>query len=250
MDANKSANVALLYFPTAKELVFDRTKLHQLEVKEEQMFQILAILVALCPRIQKQYLDDRLSEKLMDSFADKVQAMRRGSVHVFDELFSSACPRFINTDLPDLANGHDTNQDAYQNQRKLFLDELKQNVRLPELFQYMNLYSSISLEKLAALLDTDLDSIRTQLMCIKNKHFTRIHEGDPDLLSGNFQYSGMVDFYLDVDLKTGVEYLMIQDGNVKKSHAQTMIRHIHKFKDIMKDLKTALPTPTKHEGTA
>lgn len=74
------------------------------------MSQLLAIVVALCPLMQKQYLDERVNEGLMDHFADKVQAMRRGSMGVFDELFSAGCPRFITSHPPDYSKKGDTNQ--------------------------------------------------------------------------------------------------------------------------------------------
>ena len=250
IDAATCLNVVLLYVPSAKELIFDRTKVSQLERKEEQMFQLLAILVALCPRVQIQYLDDRVAERLMENFADKVQAMRRGNIHVYDELFSAGCPRFITTNPPDTSRDLDTNQESYQNQLRLFVEDVKQNTSLPDLLQYMHLYSSISLTKLATLLDTTTSAIRTQLMCMKSKQFAKMHNReDTDLLSGSFHYSGSIEFHLDIDTETGVEYLMIQDNVVKKSHAQTMIRHIHKFQDIARDLKR-LQSAAKETGTA
>lgn len=110
LDAAKCLNTVLLYLPGAKDLIQDRNKLTQLERKEEQMFQLLAVLIALCPRIQKQFLDDRIADSLMEKFADKVQGMRRGNMSVYDELFSSACPRFINPGPPDFTQNIDTNQ--------------------------------------------------------------------------------------------------------------------------------------------
>lgn len=251
MDAAKCLNVVLLYVPGAKETIFDRTKLSQLERKEEQMFQLLALLVALCPRVQKQFLDDRVAERLMENFADKVQAMRRGNINVFDELFSAGCPRFINTNPPDFIRDMDTNQESYQNQLRLFVEDVRQSIVSPELLQYMHLYSSISLKKLAALLDTNAGAVRMQLMAMKNKQYAKVHSEDSGgLLSGNFFHAGNIDFYLDIDTETGVEYLMIEETTVKKSHAQTMLRHIHKFKDIMRDLKHVQPGAREHQAAA
>jgi len=231
-------NSVLLYLPMAKEAVFDRTKLSQLERKEEQIYQLLSILVALCPRTQKQYLDDRVADRLMENYADKVQSMRRSNITAYDELFSAGCPRFINTNPPDFKGDTDTNQQSYVNQLKLFLEDVKQSIALPDLFQYMQLYSSISLDKLASLLNTDVNSVRMHLMCFKNRQYARVNtDQNADLLSGKFYYAGLFDFYLDIDLDSGVEYLIIEDKLVKKSHSQTMIRHIHKFQDIMRDLR-------------
>lgn len=75
-------------------------------------------------------------------------------------------------------------------------------------------------------------------MCMKNRQFARVHgDNEGDVLSGDFHFAGNMEFTLDVDLDTGVEYLMIEEGIMQKSNAQTLLRHIEKFKGIMKDLK-------------
>lgn len=51
--------------------------------------------MALSSWIQKQYVDDRVVESLMEKYADKVQSMRRGSLNVFEELFDASSPQFI-----------------------------------------------------------------------------------------------------------------------------------------------------------
>ncbi|GMH39448.1 hypothetical protein BSKO_07346 [Bryopsis sp. KO-2023] len=236
-DATRCFNTILLYIPSAKEFQPDRQQLTQIERKEEQMSQLLAMVVAMCPLMQKQYLDERVNEGLMDHFADKVQAMRRGNMGVFDELFSAGCPRFITSHPPDYSKKGDTNQEAYQNQLRLFMDEVRQHFASPELTQYLRLYSSISLEKLATALETTEASLRVQLMCMKNKNFTRQWTaGGKDLLSGDLASTNDVDFYLDVDVNTGKEFVMICDSQHQRSHAQTILRHVHKFQDIVSDL--------------
>ena len=110
VDAAQCFNHALLYIPSAKEFQQDRAQLTQIERKEEQMYQLLAIVVALCPWVQKQHVDERVTERLMEHLREKVQAMRRGNMSIFDELFSAGCPRFITTRAPDYDKMGDTNQ--------------------------------------------------------------------------------------------------------------------------------------------
>lgn len=117
------------------------------------------------------------------------------------------------------------------------MDEVRQHFGSAELTQYLRLYSSIALDKLAALLETNEAVLRVQLMCLKNKNYTRQWTaGGNGLLSGDMASTNDVDFYLDVDIKTGKEFLMICDSQHQRSHSQTLLRHIHRFQDIVLDL--------------
>lgn len=117
------------------------------------------------------------------------------------------------------------------------MDEVRQHFGSAELTQYLRLYSSIALDKLATLLETNEASLRVQLMCMKNKNYTRQWTpGGKGLLAGGLGSTSDVDFYIDVDVKTGKEFLMICDSQHQRSHSQTILRHIHKFQDIVLDL--------------
>ncbi len=80
--------------------------------------------------------------------------MARGEVSVFDELFSYACPRFITAVAPSFdaaslaaaAAAGSTTQQAYRAQLSLFLAQVKAQVTLPLLKQYLLLYSSIDIQ--------------------------------------------------------------------------------------------------------
>jgi hypothetical protein len=56
-------------------------------------------------------------------------------------------------------------------QRGLFMAQVQNFARLPLLKQYLLLYSSISLPKLAALLETDEGTLRTALACLKKANY-------------------------------------------------------------------------------
>lgn len=60
---------------------------------------------------------------------------------------------------------------AYLRQRSLFLRQVGGVSRLPLLKQYLLLYSSISLPKLAGLLETDEATLRTALACLKKSNY-------------------------------------------------------------------------------
>lgn len=60
---------------------------------------------------------------------------------------------------------------AYVRQRGLFMAQVGNVARLPLLKQYLLLYSSISLPKLAGLLETDEGTLRMALACLKKANY-------------------------------------------------------------------------------
>ena len=89
--------------------------------KNEQMYALLAITVALCPSAASA-LDDAVAGLLREKYSDKVSRMVRGDPASFDELFSYACPKFVAAAPPSLDGpAGNTSQDAYRTQLHLFL---------------------------------------------------------------------------------------------------------------------------------
>lgn len=82
--------------------------------KNEQMYAMLAITVALCPSAHA-VLDDNVAGLLKEKYAEKVSKMSRGDLNSFDELFSYACPKFVTPHPPafDFPAGN-TSQEAYR----------------------------------------------------------------------------------------------------------------------------------------
>lgn len=62
-------------------------------------------------------------------------------------------------------------QQSYLRQRGLFMAQVGNVARLPLLKQYLLLYSSISLPKLAGLLETDEATLRMALACLKKANY-------------------------------------------------------------------------------
>ena len=126
------------------------------------------------------------------------------------------------------------------------MDEVRQHQGATELLQYLKLYSSISLEKLAGMLDMTEGALRMQLMCMKNKNHERHWiPGSGDNLAGQFASTSDIDFFIDVDEVTGKEFLMIADSQTERSHVQTLVRHITRFQDIVMDIKRMPPVITR-----
>ena len=101
-------------------------------------------------------------------YNEKMQRMQRGLEGVVDELFTYACPKFVSAVPPRLDNlTVNSNQEAYRHQLREFMAFVDQQRQLPVLKQVLKLYTTISLPKLAGLMDTDESAVKEQLRVLE-----------------------------------------------------------------------------------
>ena len=120
--------------------------------------------------------------------------------------------------------------EAYKLQLKMFLTEIQQQDQLPVLKQYLKLYTSISVSKLADLMGSETDQLLTLLMCLKHKTSS----------------SGDTDFIVDVDEGTKEETVQIGDVKIQKNYLEYYSNHIQKLKSICSELNA----PARQAGSA
>jgi len=198
----------------------------QMMKKQDQMYVLLLIGLALCPRP----IDESLEKTIRDKYAEKQARLQRGEDLCFEESFTYACPKFVSASLPDFDHPDNFNaNEAHSRQLHLFLQEVRQQQFLPRIGSYMKLYTVISTRKLSQLCEMDEDALRDQLMCVMHKTRQRVrHEGAP--LDGSLQQCGEVEFYLDGDM------VHINSQRVERAHADVFLEGIVKFQDILRKL--------------
>jgi hypothetical protein len=135
---------------------------------------------------------------------------------VFEEVFSYACPKFINPASPPYAAvledpvkspALNYNQEALRLQTKLFLTEVRQQSNIPTIRSYLKLYTTIGTKKLSTFLDVDEQTFRTQLLCYKHKARGLVWTGGSPI-SGEMSSYSDVDFYLDKVLYCTYQYIL------------------------------------------
>jgi translation initiation factor 3 subunit L len=198
----------------------------QMAKKQDQMFALLLICVALCP----QSLDESLEKTIREKHAEKQGRLQRGEELCFEELFSYACPKFIAASAPDydVLEGFAPNE-AHQRQLRLFLQEVKQQQMLPTIGSYMKLYTSLKTSKLAQLCEMDEEGLRDQLMCVIHKTRQLVRE-DGAPLAGKLKNCSEVEFYLDGDV------VHINSHKAQRPHADVFLEHILKFQDTLRKM--------------
>jgi len=228
VDAIKTFSNILLYISriTNKQFSNPRNTQHdQAQKREGQMYALLAIVMSFCPT---QRIDEHVKNLLKDKHGDKMQRIQRGEVQVLEELFSYACPKFINPATPNYDDDMNYHHVALKLQLKIFTNEVQQLSLLPTIRSYLKLYTSIGIDKLAEFLEMDTEELRTHLMCYSHKNRNKIWRAGPPL-DGQWASSSDTDFYIDGDM------IHVVDTKVERRFGEFFIRHINKFDEIIRD---------------
>ncbi|CAL5229382.1 g12696 [Coccomyxa viridis] len=244
-DAARTFNIILNYISRVKQYHSRSAQYEQILKKNEQMYALTAITLALCPAAQRE-LDETVMNTLKDKYNEKMGRMVRGVDSTYEELFAYACPKFITAAPPNLdAPSSNTNQEAYRLQLRCFQSMVQEQQHLPSLKQLLKLYTAISLPKLASLMDMNETTLRSQLMLLKMTGYCTTWSGEGDAASGSRQVATEIDFHTDID-EDGVELVTVKEVEQVRRQGEFLGRHITKFKEIVRDLN--MPPPTPAEG--
>lgn len=140
---------------------------------------------------------------------------------------------------------HHPRPQAFRQQLGAFLKEVRACAGLPLLKQYLLLYSSISVSKLASLLDMEEASLRQALMALKAKNYVMAWNpsAGSDMTGGDYVSVAELDFFLDVDSNSGAELVIVKEPVAaarQVGEVEVLSRHILKLQQITKEL-TAQP---------
>ncbi len=126
---------------------------------------------------------------------------------VFEEMFRTACPKFINPTPPDFDNP-EINIDPTEHHLAIFMDEVKNNMWSPTVKSYLKLYTTMDLKKLAGFLEVEPEKLRSWLLVNKQRS-RQVRWTDGSLLSGDVVNSSDLDYALEgVSLTSNCESLI------------------------------------------
>ena len=142
-------------------------------------------------------LDDTIHTALREKYGDQLLKLQRGgpeSLPIFEELFRTACPKFISPVPPDFENP-ESNVDPVEHHLAVFMDEVKTNMWSPTIKSYLRLYTTMDLNKLAGFLDVKADELRSWLMVTKQRT-KQLRYQDQGLLDGELVNVSDLDYAL------------------------------------------------------
>jgi translation initiation factor 3 subunit L len=202
----------------------------QIMKKAEQMNALLMIAVALAP----QRVDDSMLQQVKDKHYEKQQKLQKGDQTTFEELFNYTCPKFISPAPPDWGATETFNpNEAHQRQLSLFLMEVQQQAKFPEIRAYMRLYSAMPIPKLSQFLELDADTLRTLLMCYKYKTRPQGSLAGPS--------DGMPNSTPDVSFTLDGSMMHMVAPKPQKQYTNIFLQQIVKFQDIIRNIEGKPP---------
>ncbi|KAF1932991.1 eukaryotic translation initiation factor 3 [Didymella exigua CBS 183.55] len=165
--------------------------------KNDQMY----ALVAICVAFQPTRLDDTIHTALREKYGEQFNKLQRGgpeSLPLFEELFRTACPKFISPTPPDFDNP-EVNIDPVEHHLRIFMDEVKNNMMSPTVKSYLKLYTTMDLKKLAGFLEVEPEKLRCWLLVNKQRN-RQIRWTEGGLLEGDVISAGDLDYAMEGDL--------------------------------------------------
>lgn len=208
----------------------NHTRSYQYEQINKRIDQMMSLL-ALCIAFKPQHVDESTMAMIRERAGERLQRLRQGEPQVFEEMFNYASPKFVNPAPPDYDTVEDTNMEAAKLQSRLFMEEVKAQLVLPDIRSYLKLYTTIEIEKLAKLMDVDLSEATSSLHALKHKSWTFTGDFESAPLEGDFATSSDVAFYVDNNL------VHISDVKQASRYGEYFINNISKLDDLSAVLK-------------
>ncbi|CDF39054.1 Translation initiation factor eIF3, subunit L [Chondrus crispus] len=221
----------------------NHTRSYQYEQINKRNDQMMALL-ALCLTLQPLQVDESMMSMVREKAGDRLARLRQGEPHAFEDLFIYASPKFICPAAPDYDVIDDTNMEAPRLQTKLFMEEVKSQLLLPEIRSYLKLYTKIEIEKLAALMDVDESTLRSHLHALKHKSWTMTGSFHGPPLQGEWKTSSDVGFHVERNV------VHISDTKTSSRYGEYFIQNIGKLDDLYSQLKRRMPGATTSASKA
>ncbi|KAJ4333144.1 hypothetical protein N0V95_009498 [Ascochyta clinopodiicola] len=195
-DAIRMFSHILVYVSRTKNLQ-KNAQYDSITKKNDQMY----ALVAICVAFQPTRLDDTIHTALREKYGEQFNKLQRGgpeSLPLFEELFRTACPKFISPTPPDFDNP-EVNIDPVEHHLRIFMDEVKNNMMSPTVKSYLKLYTTMDLKKLAGFLEVEPEKLRCWLLVNKQRN-RQIRWNEGGLLEGDVISAGDLDYAMEGDL--------------------------------------------------
>ena len=248
-DAARHFNRSLVFVNRHKVAATRPYALDLLLKKQEQMYAACAMAVILggngssnggaSADCAARLLEEGVAGALREKHGDDMARMAQGVVSAFDEAFSFACPKFVTPGGPpagrDAGSGDaaNYNEEAYRAQLKRFIAEVSSREKLPTLRSLLKLYTSISVPKLADLMEISPEALREQLEVLRKKSVVKEWRGGASALDG-----GEVSV-TDLEVTVTGDAIKTRDVVSAKRNGDYFLRHIAKQNVLMEDLAPA-----------
>ena len=230
-DAIRSLNALCAYVSRVQSAMAQKAgnSWEALAKTTEQAYAMLAMCLSLSPMLQ--YVEEGVMAQLREKQGEKMIKMNRMEEKSFDDLFGASCPKFVLAE-PDYSELVNRNQDAYLNQLKIFMDEIRLFAGFHELRSQLALYTSISVPKLAKQMGMEDRALRPMLASYKERATAMQWSGEASNLSGTPSRCTDIDFEIGAD-----DVIHVIQTSAKSSSSDSLKRNIIMLEDVTKRIE-------------
>lgn len=133
----------------------------------DKALSLVALLMVIVPSYQ---VEDPVREAAEGKYEEKMRRLRAGDRSSAQELFESACPKFISPLVPDYSNpSAGQHQSVFEQQSALLVGEVMQHVPFFQLRSFLGMYASVDLSKLARFMEMSEADLASLLLSYKHK---------------------------------------------------------------------------------
>jgi len=237
-DAIRIFTNMLVYIQRTKQIqpLYRTVQLDLIEKQTEQMYVLLNVCLVLYP----QRIDESISITLQQKLGDSMTKMQRGEQSEFESAFNFGCPKFLSPiatiyEIDTLASASFKDKfEISKQQLDVFMDEIKQQLPVLNIRNYLKLYTTMPISKLSSFLEIDEKELKLLLLAYKQKMNNMIcadASGKPGL-TGKFVSTSDIDFYIDKGM------IHIADTKVERRYGDFFLRQITSFEDIYQFVST------------
>eukprot|EP00056_Hartaetosiga_gracilis_P000307 m.37738 g.37738 ORF g.37738 m.37738 type:complete len:582 (-) comp10150_c0_seq1:67-1812(-) len=215
-DAVQKFNTILDYLLKTESQLKTPTGFNTIRKQKEQMFSLLALAHTLSP----QQLEDQVSKEMMKKDGELIRKARAGKLDAVQEMFTRGLPNFLDPSVCFEGFGEEERtkfSDPKLEQMKVFMDTIKLQSKLYHVRSFLELYKTLKVAKLAALLGMKEEEVVSLLHFFKRKGNQLVWEsGSPR--SGERKSAESLDFYIDDDT------IHIASLTVSKTFAERFVK--------------------------
>lgn len=227
----------LVYIQRTKQIqpLYRTVQLDLIEKQTEQMYVLLNICLVLYP----QRIDESVSVTLQQKLGDSMNKMQRGEQIEFENAFNFGCPKFLSPiatihEIDTLASGSKEKFEISKQQLDVFMEEIRQQLPILNIRNYLKLYTTMPISKLANFLDIEEKELKLLLLAYKQKmnNLSCVDSSGKPELTGKFVSSSDIDFYIDKGM------IHIADTKVERRYGDFFLRQINSFEDMFQFVST------------
>ncbi|KPM10778.1 eukaryotic translation initiation factor 3 subunit L-like protein [Sarcoptes scabiei] len=216
-DAIRTLSNILVYMQRTKPIYHYRTfQTELIERQTNQIYQSLAMCLALHPQRIDESILTQLDEKMHDSFIK----LRSGDIKEFTSVFKQCCPKIISFVPGNL---------SYKHQINIFIEEVQQQQKILEIRSLLKFYTTMTIDKLASIVEISSEELNRYLLCFKHKmqnYSSKALDSAAKSLDSEIHSNVDVDFYIDKEM------IHIADTKVAPRYGDYFLRQIYRFDEL------------------